>query len=92
MKNDLYHCRKFFSEICYYQQGSEEERQASINYLQLWKNNLLKKIRKDSFQAELMDEQIIERESKYFSALRTEACIALKVCIELKFEGELGWH
>lgn len=80
--------KKFFGEAAFY--GSEQEKEEARKYLEFWKKNLLFKLRRDSYEVKIIDEQWIERDPMYVSALADYGTISLKLCLEADFYYELG--
>lgn len=81
--------KKIFGETFAYSENSEEEKKVARNYLELWKGNLLRKLSRDSFHCEVIDEQWGDRPSLYDSSFDPKSIMYLKLCLEANWEYEL---
>lgn len=81
--------QKYFGEVAYFQEGNEEDKNKAREYLEFWKKNLLFKLKKDSYELELVDEQWGERPAYLCSLLSQYGALYLKICVKAKFNFEL---
>lgn len=81
--------KKYFAESAYFPEGNEEEKKKAIEYLNYWKNNFLFKLKRETYEAFLVNEQFIERPAYLISSLAQNACISLKICVDIKFKYDL---
>jgi len=80
--------RKYFGETFYYRPGEMEKIKAK-QWLIDWKENLLRKLHRDSFHCEVIDEQWVERDASIVSSLALWESIGLKICVQAKWNYEL---
>lgn len=80
---------KFFGESAYYSESNPIEKEEAITYLNFWKNNLLKKLQRDSFSCEVVDEQWVDRPALYNGCLSDSATLALKIYVKADFNYDL---
>jgi len=81
--------QKFFAESAYYDPNDPLAKQKAKDYLEFWKKNLIFKLKRDSFDIKIIEEQLVERSPEYVSCLAQYATIALKLCLEADFYYEL---
>ena len=77
----------FFGENAFY--CNEEEEKEAKDYLQYWKKNLLKKLTKETYHAELIEESYHVRGPEYESIISQRTSIALKLTVKIKFQCSL---
>lgn len=80
--------KKFFGESFYF--FNEEEKEEAKQYLISWKKNVLRKLVRDSFTINVIEEQWIEKEKVYVSLINEASILSLKICIEANFHYQLG--
>lgn len=81
---------KFFGESAYYSSGNEEEKQKAKQYLELWKEFLLRKLKEELHNYELSEEHWGERPAMYISVFAEHDSMYLKLCFKKKLPYELG--
>ncbi len=81
---------KFFGESARYDEGNEEEKAKATHYLELWKEFLIKRLKRDCYDVKIVDEQWGERPALYEGAINQTATMYLKLCVEADFYYELG--
>lgn len=81
---------KFFGEWVFYPEGNEQAKKEAKDYLNLWRKFLIRKLSGELFDYEFIDEQWIDRESKYHGPLCTDASLAIKISYKKKLPGELA--
>lgn len=79
---------KYFGET-FYHEDTPGGRAKAKEYLNLWRENLIRKLNRDSFSCEVVDEQWIERDSNIVSALCQWASLGLKIKIKANWNYEL---
>ena len=77
----------FFAEYAFY--SNEEEKEKAKEYLEYWKNNLIKKLRKDTYEAVLIEENYHERPPEFDGILCQRTTLVLKLCVNIKFKFEV---
>lgn len=81
---------KFFGENACYIEGDEEGKSKAKMYLELWKEFLIERLRKDSFSVVLHDEQWGEIPAYLSGCMNPRCWMYLKVCLKSEFRYELG--
>jgi hypothetical protein len=79
----------FFGERASFSNPQEESE--AREYLELWKKFTLKNLKRDCYEAELVDQQYITRDPMYSGALCITTTLALKLCVRIKFRFECDW-
>lgn len=77
--------KKCFGESAEFVWGDENEKAEAKQYLLLWKKFFIRKLQKDSYRVEVVDEQWVEREPMYIGALAQRGSLSLKICVEGKY-------
>jgi len=81
--------RKYFGEIATYPENDEEEKKEAKKYLESWKKFLLRRLKRDSFDVMIVDEQWGIREAHLSGMLAQNESMYLKLCLESEFNYEL---
>ncbi len=79
-----------FGECAYY--TNEQEEIEAKNYLEYWKNNLLKKLSRDTFEVVLIEQQFVKRDPSIRGCLSIQTQIALKITCKIKFKFEVDQY
>lgn len=87
-KQDLENC-KIFAEFAVYEEDDAEEKKEAENYLNLWKKFILKRLSKDCYNVNLIDEQWVYRDALYSGSLALNATMALKLYVRADFHYQL---
>jgi hypothetical protein len=74
---------KYFGECAIYENGEEKE---AKEYLELWKKFLIRRLQRDSFSVNIVDEQWGNRPD---NCLALRNCMYLKLCLEGVWKYEL---
>lgn len=81
---------KFFGEVAYYRITEENGKAEAQAYLNFWKKNLLFKLKRDSFQFELVDETWTTRNPEHIGCFMNSLCsLSLKICLKGSFNYDL---
>ena len=71
---------------------NDEEEKKAKEYLLFWKENLIRKLHKDVYQAEFLEESYHLRGPEFSGVLAQYSQIALKLVVRIKFMFELGFN
>ena len=77
---------KFFVESCSF---FEEEREEANLYLKLWKKYLLRKLNRDSYNIELIEEEYKEHPAHFEGPLCQRSKMYLRLAVKAKFNYEI---
>lgn len=77
----------FFGESAFY--SGDDEKIKAKEYLEYWKQNLMKKLYRDTFEAVLIEESFHERGPEFSGMLCQNSQISLKLLISIKFRFEM---
>jgi hypothetical protein len=78
---------KYFGEVVHYKEHEAEE---AKKYLELWKKFLVRRLKRDSYDVKIIDEQWVERPPEYSGCLCNTFSMALKLAVEADWHYELG--
>ncbi len=79
---------KFFGEWTKF--SNEEEKIKAREYLNYWKKDLIFKLKRDSFDVKIVDEQWVERDPSISGMFNEFSILALKIMVEADWHYELG--
>lgn len=80
---------KYFGEYASYSEGDKFEEEEAKTYLILWKKFLLKRLRKDCYDVEVVEEIWSDRPAYLSGVLAQTASKILKLAIRANFHYEL---
>lgn len=79
----------FFGEFAYYQYGNDFDKSKAENYLQVWKEQLIRKLSKDYTRAKIIDETYKDILPEFISCLALYGAVSIKVCVEIDFDFQI---
>ena len=80
---------RWFGETYYYRESVEGEKEKAILYLQMWKENLIFKLQRETMITFLADERYIETPAEILGMLAQYSRLSLKLCVQIKFKYEM---
>lgn len=80
---------KYFGEYAPYSEGDKFEEEEAKTYLILWRKFLLKRLQKDCYDIEIVDETWSERPAYLSGVLAQTATKVIKLAIRANFHYEL---
>ncbi len=78
---------KLFGETAHIE---EHEKDEARSYLNSWKKYLLRRLKRDSYEVKILDEQWGEIPAHFMGALAARSCLYLKIIIEFEWSYEDG--
>ena len=71
---------------------NEEEEKKAREYLLFWKENIMRKLHRDVYKAEFVEESYHVRGPEFSGMLAQYSQISLKLVVRIKFMFELGFN